>query len=106
MGRLIAGTPYIIKWAADANNIENPVFSGVVIDATDRSYDNNASGDAQVRFIGTYAPVAFTANDKSILYLGAENKLYWPERRHDARHLPCLLQDRRRRRRRPRDYRV
>jgi hypothetical protein len=28
--------------------------------------------------VGTYSPVSFAANTKSVLFLGAENKLYWP----------------------------
>ena len=75
---LVAGTPYIIKWAAAANNIENPVFNGVVIDATPRNYDNNASGDAQVRFLGTYASQAFNATDNTVLLMGEGNTLYYP----------------------------
>lgn len=82
---LVAGTPYIIKWIADANyvnddahNIVSPVFSGVTIDKTDRSYDNGISGDNRVRFLGTYKSTTFTAADNSILLLGGENKLYYP----------------------------
>ena len=87
---LKAGTPYIIKWIADANyvdddehNIVSPVFSGVTIDKTDRSYDTETASpavttDARVRFIGTYSSTTFTAADNSILLLGGENKLYYP----------------------------
>ena len=82
---LEAGTPYIIKWTADANyvdddkhNIVSPVFSGVTIDKTERSYDNGISGDNRVRFIGTYKSTAFDAEDKSILLMGGANTLYYP----------------------------
>ena len=74
---LVAGIPYIIKWAS-GDNIVSPVFSGVTIDKTDRSYDNAAEGDARVRFLGTYKSTTFDAEDKSILLLGGENKLYYP----------------------------
>ena len=74
---LEAGTPYIIKWAS-GDNIDSPVFSGVTIDKTDRSYDNAAEGDARVGFMGTYSSTTFTAADNSILLLGGENKLYYP----------------------------
>ena len=83
---LEAGTPYIIKWTADANyvdddehNIVSPVFSGVTINATDRSYDNDAAGDQRVRFLGTYKSTAFDAEDKSILFMGGANTLYYPK---------------------------
>ncbi len=79
MNTLEAGTPYIIKWDGDGtSNIENPVFEGVTIDGTDRSYDNHASGDSRVRFAGTYKSTAFTSEDKSILFMGGENTLYYP----------------------------
>lgn len=74
---LKAGAPYIIKWES-GDNIENPVFTGVIIDATDRSYDNGASGDARVRFFGTYKSTKFNADDKSILLMGKESNLYYP----------------------------
>ena len=80
---LQAGTPYIIKWAKasdyvddDAHNIISPVFSGVTIDATDRSYDNGQTGNDCVRFLGTYDAKSFTAADEnSILLMGANNTL-------------------------------
>ena len=74
---LKAGTPYIIKWDG-GDNIENPVFSAATIDATDRSYDNGASGDQRVRFLGTYKSTAFDAVDKSILLMGGASMLYTP----------------------------
>ena len=74
---LTAGTPYIIKWASGVN-IENPVFYGVTIDKTDRSYDNGQSGDIRVRFLGTYKSTAFDSENKSILLMGGENMLFYP----------------------------
>ena len=74
---LEAGTPYIIKWES-GDNLVSPVFSGVTIDKTDRSYDNGISGDERVRFIGTYKSTAFDAEDKSILLMGGANTLYYP----------------------------
>ena len=89
---LEAGTPYIIKWTADANyvdddehNIVSPVFSGVTIDAdADGSYDTETASpavttDERVRFLGTYKSTAFDAEDKSILLMGGNNTLYYPQ---------------------------
>ena len=78
---LSAGVPYIIKWTKDDENptIDDPVFSGVTIDATDNSFDNGVSGDERVRFLGTYKSKTFTDEDKSILFLGAGNALYYPQ---------------------------
>ena len=75
---LIAGTPYIIKWAS-GDNIVSPVFNGVTIDKTDRSYANAASGDARVRFLGTYKSTTFSTKDYSIIFVGGDNNLYYPE---------------------------
>ena len=74
---LVAGTPYIIKWAS-GDNIVSPVFSGVTIDKTDRSYDNGISGDNRVRFLGTYDALTFSSEPQnSILLLGDDNKLHY-----------------------------
>ena len=82
---LVAGTPYIIKWAKaddyvndDAHNIVNPLFRNATIDATDRSYDNGESADSHVRFIGTYDGMSFNTKDYSYLFMGSENTLYYP----------------------------
>jgi hypothetical protein len=71
--KLTAGTPYLIRWTS-GDNLVNPVFTDVTIDA-DASTSVNFDGGA---FVGTYSPVSFAANPKSVLFLGAENKLYWP----------------------------
>ena len=79
---LEAGTPYIIKWDGDGtSNIENPVFSGVTIEATKHDYDTNIESvttDERVRFVGTYKSTAFDTEDQSILLMGAANTLYYP----------------------------
>ena len=74
---LKAGTPYIIKWES-GDDIMDPVFTGVTIDATDRSYDNGESGDDRVRFLGTYKSTKFDGEDMSILLMGKESNLYYP----------------------------
>ena len=79
---LKAGKPYLVKWEKlngyDENpsdfDISTPVFTDVTIDAS-ASTTVNFNGGA---FLGTYSPVSFAANTKSVLFLGAENKLYWP----------------------------
>ena len=72
---LEAGVPYIIKWES-GENITNPVFNNVTVDATDRSFNNGVSGDGRVRFIGTNNTVSFTDDDNALL-MGAENTLYY-----------------------------
>jgi len=82
---LRAGTPYIIKFEKDESydtnpiNLVSPIFEGVTINSTAKNdYDNQQSGDARVRFVGTYSSQTFPGNDNSILLLGGENKLYYP----------------------------
>ena len=77
---LQAGTPYIIKWSKsnesdpDLTNLVNPVFTGVTV--------SNAMHDAEtsnVTFKGTYSPVTFDAKDQSVLFMGGNNTLYYPQ---------------------------
>lgn len=71
---LVAGTPYIIKWANNGEeNIVDPVFTDVTIDNTDRSFTCT-----DFEFKGTYSYQSFDNTDKSIIFLGTGNKLYYP----------------------------
>ena len=73
---IVAGKPYIIKWAS-GSNLVNPTFTGVTV--------SNAAANvttAYADFIGTYAPIVWTSKDKSILFLGVngdKNTLYYPQ---------------------------
>ena len=71
---ITAGKPYIIKWATGGTNQTDPTFRGVTIVGADAS----SVGNSDVSFIGTYAPVSLAKDDTSNLYLGADDKLYWP----------------------------
>jgi hypothetical protein len=105
---LQAGVPYIIKWPAATENIVEPAFLGVTIPdmgitAADRQGDDkdekmvakvaafyaskgydtegrtDVKTDERVRFLGTYKQTTFEAEDMSILFFGASNKLYYPK---------------------------
>lgn len=67
-----AGKPYIIKWTSGGDRT-NPSFSNVIIENV-----NKAVVTDYVTFIGFFSPVSLEANDKTVLYLGAGNKLYYP----------------------------
>jgi uncharacterized repeat protein (TIGR02543 family) len=69
-----AGKPYIIKWASGVD-IVNPLFSNVTLNSGDNEV---SSSDGSVSFVGSYKPVSLVANDHKTLFLGAGNKLYWP----------------------------
>ena len=76
---IVAGKPYIVKWAS-GEDITNPVFSGVTIDNSDAAIarETQTSSDQTVQLLGTYSPVTLTGADKSVFYLGSNNKLYSP----------------------------
>ena len=68
-----AGKPYIVKWTAGGANIENPIFTGVTVSTATAPFVT-----ASVDFIGTTSPVTLTGGDRTKLYLGAANTLYYP----------------------------
>ena len=98
---LKAGTPYIIKFEKEAGYVDNdlyniisPIFERVTIASGLHPYDTDehtsaktvdgieypaVETEAQVRFLGTYDAETFSATDNSILFLGDENKLYYPQ---------------------------
>ena len=67
-----AGKPYLVKWTS-GSNVANPVFSGMTIND---KYDMVESD--YVDFMGNTSPFTLEAGDKTVLYLGADNKLYYP----------------------------
>ena len=81
-----AGVPYLVKWdkATDYDNdpsaydISNPVFEGVTVSRTEaQTVESETTGLETVQMVGTYSPVSVTADDKSILFLGDANTLYY-----------------------------
>ena len=76
-----AGTPYIIKWPSGSDNLENHVFQSVEIDLSDETLTRQIveSADEHVQFIGTFSPVELPIDDKSNLFLGADNTLHWSQ---------------------------
>ena len=80
---IYSGTPYLIKWGNDPDHpyIESPTFTGVTIDtSSDDALVNKTvtSEDGTVSFVGTYDSRTFDATDQSILFMGADNTLYYP----------------------------
>lgn len=70
-----AGKPYLIKWAS-GDDIVNPTFTGVTI--SNDTPEGIASTDGSVTFQGIYTPTPLDKDDKSNLYLAADNTLDWP----------------------------
>ena len=94
-----AGKPYIVKWTRpdpyvpyegpateNCSDIVNPVFNNVTIsnvvdDITPNTTGGNTgdtSSDGWVTFHGTFSPYAIEGEDRSMLFLGSNNTLYYP----------------------------
>ena len=70
-----AGKPYIVKWATTGDDIVSPVFiNGLEIN---NSGPIAVTGDA-ADFVGNYSPYSTGGEDNTLLYVGADDKLYWP----------------------------
>ena len=69
---LEAGTPYIVKWNS-GDPIIDPIFRMVTIQD---GIHNVKAGD--VTFTGCFGPVNLKADDRTVLYVGADNKLLSP----------------------------
>jgi len=80
---IVAGKPYIIKWAkedgyrSDTNiyNIFYPTFSNVVIEANPKPVSTK-----EVDFVPIFASAQQQEGSKTRLYLGSDNKLYYPDK--------------------------
>ena len=75
--------PYLIKWGepsaepnAEVFSILSPTFQDAAITGTPAAVVK--SKDGKVGFHATYNAIWFEGGDRSILYLGANNKLYYP----------------------------
>ena len=83
---LTAGKPFIVKWYNPEDNnqttatsfdpIFNPIFDNVTI--VSGSPVTVTSQDGTVSFKSIYAPESFDEADRSILFVGAANTLYYP----------------------------
>ena len=81
---LVAGTPYIIKWANGSDIVSPVLFEGVTVSTDKHDYDtdgDNTTTDERVRFVGTYESSVFSAEDNSILLVGGSNTLFYPNER-------------------------
>ena len=73
-GDFEAGTPLLVKWDP-GEDIVSPTFNKVTITKT---LNDVNSGDGIVTFRGNYDYRSFPAADRSILFLGGDDKLYYP----------------------------
>ena len=68
-----AERPYIVKWE-DGSDMTNPVFLGVTLSTA----NNPVVIDNVISLQGIYSPLEIPAEDNTKLYMGANNKLYYP----------------------------
>ena len=69
---LEAGKPYVVKWSS-GDPVVNPVFRLVRIE---NKTSNVKLGD--VTFTGCFSPVKLKAGDRTVLYVGADNRVFFP----------------------------
>ena len=67
-----AGKPCIVRWSS-GEDVINPTFNEVIVSGTE-----GIVGTPFVDFKGTVSPVALTAGDRTVFYMGSNNKLYHP----------------------------
>ena len=84
VSELTAGTPYILRWKDASAHLVNPVFSGVTINATASTgitpgLTSGTTGDGSVTFVGTYDPIQYASANRSVLFLGGNSNLYYPD---------------------------
>ena len=83
---IVAGVPYLVKWDAAGDDFTSPVFSGVTIDAKASTTVSDAdTGLQEVQMVGCYSPVSVVADDKSILFMGDNNTLYYSTENRNIR---------------------
>lgn len=90
--RIKAGHPYLIKWdkpagyeayngsnASTCSDIVSPVFTGVTLNSQLQDEECTISDEQSITFKGTYSKIPFGEENRSILFLGAANSLYYPQ---------------------------
>ena len=77
-----AGKPYLVKWTVEGYNpldpscdYHEPVFKNVTINKTPVPVTTQ---DGSVTFTPTYDPVVYDYEDRSVLFIGSGNSLYYP----------------------------
>ena len=76
---ITAGKPYIVKKQGDQPGVEEPVFNNVTV-------NNDApvgvtTADETFTFQGIFNPLEISGENRSLLYLGSNSMLYYPNMR-------------------------
>jgi hypothetical protein len=76
---MYAGTPYLVKWNPETpSTIENPTFYGVTVSTGVNPVVIQQDGEDLIEFKGIFEPISFAEEDRSALYLGDNDYLYYP----------------------------
>jgi hypothetical protein len=76
---MYAGTPYLVKWNPETpSTIENPTFYGVTVSDGFDPVVIQQDGEDLIEFNGIFDPATFAKEDRSVLYLGGDDYLYYP----------------------------
>ena len=77
---LEAGKPYLLQ---PANNVVDPSFSDVEIDASTPS--DGLIDHTLIEFHGVYSPTELQGGNRNLLFLGSGNELFWPNATGDLK---------------------
>ena len=76
---MYAGTPYLVKWNPETpSTIENPTFYGVTVSTGVNPVVMQQDGEDLIEFKGIFESITFAEEDRSALYLGDNDYLYYP----------------------------
>ena len=71
-----AGKPYIVKWQTTGGNIADPVFENVTLEPGNPRPLDFIGG--QLSFVGSFRRINIEQEDRQLLYMGSDSKLYYP----------------------------
>jgi hypothetical protein len=74
-----AGKPYIVKWARHMDDLIDPLFMYVLISTKVNPVTTTAAEGITVTFAGAFSPMFIRQENKSLLYLEDNNKLFYPD---------------------------
>ena len=75
---IVAGKPYLIKWAY-GENITSMTFNGVTVTASTGSTVTKGTGSSQVKFVGTIGRSTLPAGEENYLFVAANDNLKYSQ---------------------------
>ena len=75
------GVPYLLRWSNTGETITQLVFNNITVPL---DYTAKEAGDENIKFVGFFKPTHINDGaNHSNLFLGANNKLFWPNNGND-----------------------